>query len=229
MEKKNNNGVVIMLMGVIIVILAVLCVLFATDTITFNKNINDSNLTNESQTKDESNANKSETVLTNEDALTIIKEVYNKFVKFDSFSAVEFCGDYESNSNGANAWYVKSRQFNSKEDAYNYYNTFVSREIIDKKILELENNHAKSEEFPSAILEKDGSLYCIAKAAGKQAVEIVDDETTYEITEITSSKISFTGSITTRDLYDRLFGPYNIEATIELVNNNWIVTENIEK
>ena len=36
MEKKNNNGVVIMLMGVIIVILAVLCVLFATGTININ-------------------------------------------------------------------------------------------------------------------------------------------------------------------------------------------------
>ena len=35
MEKRNNN-IVIILMGVIIIILAVLCVLFATNTITFN-------------------------------------------------------------------------------------------------------------------------------------------------------------------------------------------------
>ncbi len=34
--KKKNNGIVIILMGVIIVILAVLCILFATNTITFN-------------------------------------------------------------------------------------------------------------------------------------------------------------------------------------------------
>ena len=35
MEKKNNKGIII-LIGVIIIILAVLCVLFATNTITFN-------------------------------------------------------------------------------------------------------------------------------------------------------------------------------------------------
>lgn len=50
MEKKNNN-LVIILMGIIIVILAVLCVLFATNTITFNNGKNeihsDSNLNNE--------------------------------------------------------------------------------------------------------------------------------------------------------------------------------------
>ena len=35
MEKKNNKGIII-LMGVIILILVVLCILFATNTITFN-------------------------------------------------------------------------------------------------------------------------------------------------------------------------------------------------
>ena len=35
MEKKSNKGIMI-LMGIIIVILAVLCILFATNTITFN-------------------------------------------------------------------------------------------------------------------------------------------------------------------------------------------------
>ena len=41
MENKNNNNnnLVIILMGIIIVILAVLCVLFATNTITFNKQV----------------------------------------------------------------------------------------------------------------------------------------------------------------------------------------------
>ena len=37
MEKQNNNIVVIVLLLVIIAILATLCVLFATDTLTFNK------------------------------------------------------------------------------------------------------------------------------------------------------------------------------------------------
>ena len=39
MEKKNNK-IIIILMGVIIGVLLVLCVLFATDTITFNKKNN---------------------------------------------------------------------------------------------------------------------------------------------------------------------------------------------
>ena len=38
MEKKSNKGIII-LMSIIIVILAVLCVLFATDTIKFNSKV----------------------------------------------------------------------------------------------------------------------------------------------------------------------------------------------
>lgn len=55
MEKKNNS-LVIILMGVIIVILAVLCILFATDTISFNINKSNSNEGN-NQVKEEENSN----------------------------------------------------------------------------------------------------------------------------------------------------------------------------
>ena len=65
MEKKNNS-LVIILMGVIIVILAVLCVLFATDTINLKSNksnnstnsniIDDSNLINNSETENNDNS-----------------------------------------------------------------------------------------------------------------------------------------------------------------------------
>lgn len=55
MEKKNNS-LVIILMGVIIVILAVLCVLFATDTISFKSN-NDSNVLDGNVSTDNSASN----------------------------------------------------------------------------------------------------------------------------------------------------------------------------
>lgn len=59
MEKQNNNIVVIVLLLVIIAILATLCVLFATDTLTFNKKddkkdntiINDEKLSEEKENK----------------------------------------------------------------------------------------------------------------------------------------------------------------------------------
>ena len=51
MEKKNNNGIVIILMGIIIIILSVLCVLFATDKLVF-KSENDASVNTEKQNSD---------------------------------------------------------------------------------------------------------------------------------------------------------------------------------
>ena len=56
MEKKNNRGIII-LMGVIIGVLLVLCVLFATDTITFNKKNNTTSNKDATTTKDTSDIN----------------------------------------------------------------------------------------------------------------------------------------------------------------------------
>ena len=96
--------------------------------------------------------------------------------------------------------------------------------------ISLESNFIKNDQFPSAIFEKDGSLYCQCKATGGFDYQIIDDKTTYKIVKITPNKIIFTGNITTYVGYESDVGqPYNIEATIELINNNWIVTQNIEK
>ncbi len=57
MEKKNNRGIII-LMGVIIVILAVLCVLFATNTITFNHQKIKNEIENQENTSTKENEDK---------------------------------------------------------------------------------------------------------------------------------------------------------------------------
>ena len=62
--------------------------------------------------------------------------------------------------------------------------------------------------------------------------QYLKEVTTYEITEITTNKITFTGIITTYQGYateDDIGQPYNIEATLELINGNWIITKNIKK
>ena len=57
MEKKNNK-IVIILMGVIIIILAVLCVLFATNTITFNHKEIKNEIENQENTSTKENEDK---------------------------------------------------------------------------------------------------------------------------------------------------------------------------
>lgn len=231
-EKKNNSGILVGILIGIIIMLVVVGGLFATGTIGFKTSTTSDN----GQTSENNQINNNDEIkkMTKEDALLIVKEKYKKFNDFDSiFLASQFCGDSElNNPTGDVIWYVKSKQFKSKEEAYNYYNTFVSRELIDKKVEELESGITKNEQFPSAILEKDGSLYCWCKATGGFNYQIIDDKTTYEITEVTSNKIEFTGNITKYEGYetaDDVGQPYNIEATLELINNNWIITKNIKK
>ena len=57
MEKEKNNNGVIILLTVIIVILAVLCVLFATDTISFNSNTVNNNTQSNSNINEAKNTN----------------------------------------------------------------------------------------------------------------------------------------------------------------------------
>ena len=230
-EKKNSGMLVGILVGLVIALLIGVG-LFATGIIDFKTNTT----TDNGQTSENNQTDSIEetSMMTKEEALSKVKEIYKRFNDFDSISlASQFCGESESNNpNNDVVWYVKSKQFKSKEEAYNYYNTFVSRELIDKKVEDLESGITKNEQFPSAILEKDGSLYCWCKATGGFNYQIIDDKTTYEINEITPNKISFTGNITKYEGYateSDVGQSYNIEATLELINNNWIVTKNVKK
>ena len=230
MEKKNNSGMLVgILVGLVIALLVGVC-LFVTGAVRFNT-ATDNGQGSENKDKDNVDVVK---IMTEEEALAKVKEIYKRFNNFDTmFLASQFCGDSESdNPNDDPVWYVKSKQFKNKEEAYNYYSTFVSKEFIDKKVEELENEIVKSEQFPVAILEKDGSLYCLCKATGGFNYQIIDDKTTYEITEITPNKITFTGNITRYDGYateEDVGQAYSIEAIIELINDNWVVTQNIKK
>lgn len=74
MDKQNNTKLIIALLILIIVILAVFCILFATGTISFNKNITNNNL--ENQSNDTNN--------TNQDFTSI--ESLNELVKINNLS-----------------------------------------------------------------------------------------------------------------------------------------------
>ena len=146
-EKKNNGIFVGILIGIIIMVVVGVA-LFVTGTISFKQTtITDNRQTSENNQADNNDETKE---MTKEEALSKVKEIYKKFNDFDSISlASQFCGDSDlNNPNGDVVWYVKSRQFKNKEEAYNYYNTFVSREIIDKKVEELESGITKNDQFP---------------------------------------------------------------------------------
>lgn len=71
MQKKNSNGIIIVLMGIIIVILSVLCVLFATDKIVLNS------ANNKNYNTEEKNNNNSKTQNDNQEET---KKDYSNFI-----------------------------------------------------------------------------------------------------------------------------------------------------
>lgn len=78
MEKQNNNKVVITLLIVIIIILAILCVLFATETISFNSNKENDNDINENVNDQNNNEDNNEVTFTADEEKGL--ELYKYFV-----------------------------------------------------------------------------------------------------------------------------------------------------
>lgn len=86
MKSQNNNKIIIALLIVIIIILAVLCVLFATGTISFNNNsinnnqinINDVNNTIDEENNNSNNQNEQWTVYQQCDSIIYYNPVTNK-------------------------------------------------------------------------------------------------------------------------------------------------------
>ena len=138
MEKKNNNGLIIVLVGLVIV-LAVLCVLFATKKITLNK---------ETTNKQESN---SEIIVNNnekEDVYSIAKKLGDKLYKnlYSFNTAWVFCGENMKwgNEEDVNrepiktllSYYTKFHEEAEKDPALDdeARNTFVKLEKGEKEI-----------------------------------------------------------------------------------------------
>ena len=136
MEKKNNRGIII-LMGVIIGVLLVLCVLFATDTITFNKKNNTTSNEDATTTKDTSDINQ-----TSSDKITGEKIVGNY--------TFEECIDGEANADG-----IVSACWDYKLKIENINNNYVATLDI--------NGYQTFQSLNLGIEENDGKFNFIFK------------------------------------------------------------------
>lgn len=176
MEKKNNNGIVIILTGVIIVILVVLCVLFATNTIILNsKEVTDNNkepiVDNEKQ---EENVNKE-----NLEIYDVVLKQYSDIIKSNLDDTFEYTDEYNYvfyelpyvGEVKKHDWYYAYYDINNDSNSelliahyYPEYNIPYFVDIIysykDNKIVKLDNYWSRSrlyEIYDNGIIVGNGS------------------------------------------------------------------------
>ena len=212
MEKKNNKGIII-LMGVIIVILAVLCILFATNTITFNHK----------EIKNEIENQKNTSTKENEDKDT--KEVLNNIsVIFSEEKECENgCQKKISTTSGEKILYVSQSEVKLGDkvvykavegpisllqvSVYNDIMIFFETESLISKmyIYDLDGTEVKT---ISRFIDKDGNQYQIYPSYSQNEIFNISDDGT----------ISFAG---TKHIQGGLASSYitNLGETIDLCEN----------
>ena len=182
MEKKSNKGIMI-LMGVIIVILAVLCVLFATNTITFNHQKIKNEIENQENTSTKENEDKD------------TKEVLNNIsVIFSEEKECENgCQKKVSTTSGEKILYVSQSEVKLDDkviykaaegpisllqvSVYNDIVIFFETEALISKmyIYDLEGNEIKT---ITRFIDKDDNQYQIYPSYSPNAIFNISDDGT---------------------------------------------------
>lgn len=211
-----GNALIIVLLLVIIFILLVLCILFATDKITFN--FSDSNNTAEELEDDNDNQvdePEEDETITEKEAISILNDAANKIGTISN--GYLYCGEnmvyddvdaiFDENNIST---HTASKDFTSlnelKEDLRNY----VSDEIISKYIDD------------TLYVEKNQKLYCRTYHRG--AIIYDKANSSYNIDSITNDKIIASGVLSTiSEGGDSSKNNVSIEMT--KVNDNWITTK----
>ena len=192
MNKENSKNIIIVLLLVIIIILSALVVLFATDTIIFNteKELNDKEII------ETSDVNK---LLTNDEALNILKNGYNDVVRHIFNESVSYCGDYASGENShinLNGFvYNKSASFNSFEELDNHVKKYLTEDLLSTTRYNSSIDYIDNGATINSYYEKDGSLYCNGWNKGSNMVldDYSENESNFVVNDIKEN--SFTGTI----------------------------------
>lgn len=137
-----------------------------------------------------------------------VKEIMEKYYTsvYDKLSST-YCGELDY-SDVFEVYYFKTKTFNTKEEANNYFKTFLSKKYIEDNIIK-------------NFLEKNDKLYCWSIERSSLEYE----KNSFEITkfEQTNQKIEVEGTYRTLEntLNPReLFTGY---ATIIKENNEWVL------
>ena len=202
-KKGNQNNTIILLLVIVIIILTVLCVLFATNTISLNNNkVRNTNTTQEQ-------------VITKDEALSFLTTVANKVGRISN--GYPYCGEnmiyddkdaiydeYQMSTHNASVDYT------SLNDMKNDLKKYMSDEIINKYIDD------------SLYVEKNNKLYCTVYHKG---TIIYDKEhSSYEVKNVTSDTVVATGTISLMsDTGD--YSTKNVDIEMKKDNDNWMITK----
>lgn len=219
-QEKNNNRGVIVLLVVIIVILALLCILFATGTISLKSNSVDNNQ-NSNGITDNNN------LITNNEAESILKNLYNDAVRHIYNEGVSYCGTYATGDNvtlSLNGFsYTKSATFNNFAELENYLKGYMTDSLLAS------SNYNKSTTFEGTTInsyyEKDGSLYCNGwnKGGNMSLANYLVNESTFTASNVTEN--SFDGVINAvySDFDNNNKTTKSIKVSVVKQNNNWLL------
>ena len=232
MENKNsNNKLVVVLLVVIIVILSVLCVLFATGTVTFksnsvdNENVtennnNENSSSNNNNENSSSNNNEGNNVLSHTEAKTILASLDEKYYDYYVDAGV-YCGASDLEDiiypfAGEESWrsYKASKEFKNVKELKTYLESIMVKELIPNYL-----------DDKTAYIEKNGKLYCEIPHKGGWIHRFFDKETEYSIKNIQENKIDAQITFSGLEIgYDKPKN-YNIDVTItKSSSGNWLVS-----
>lgn len=137
-----------------------------------------------------------------------VKEIMEKYYSsvYDKLSST-YCGDLDY-SDVFEVYYFKTKTFNTKEEANNYFKTFLSKKYIEDNIIK-------------NFLEKEEKLYCWSTERSSLEYE----KNSFEITKFKEEKFKIEVEGTYRTLENTLnpqetFTGY---ATIIKENNEWVL------
>ena len=213
MEKEKNNRGVIILLTVIIVILSVLCVLFATDTITLNTKTSEN--TTKETSNSQSNTTENNNSITKEEATNILKTAADRLGRISN--GYPYCGEnmaYDEKDVILNehnmSTHTASKDYTTLNDMKKDLEKYMSTELVSKYIID------------TLYIEKNNKLYCTTYHRG---TIIYDKEnSSYSIERLTNDELTATGIISTMDDTGEY---YKKNANIEMkkINNNWQITK----
>lgn len=216
MENQKNNKGVNSILVVIIVILSALCVLFATDTISFNSNKIDANNTQENSSSDNERNHETEIIeFTESDAKEILKTKLDVTIEFLE-SSNTYCGPNGFTKaedilidNSEPYTYYLINNFNTLTDLENYLLMFMTKEVLSINEYYSQDNY----------IEQDNKLYC--KTLNKSNTGATYENV--EINNISSNEITATITVVKSGLGDSISDKVNIKLI--KTNDIWKISQ----
>ena len=239
--KNKGNILIVLLMGIIIVILAVLCVLFATDTIKFNSKVINNSDQNTSISKDNKASDDSISNQTIPNDMKKIAEnlgdkLYKNLYSFNS--AWVFCGEnmkwnneedfipYEETGMQSIHKYDVSQDFKTIEELNNYFKSFMSENLINKYYKTNSGTYAyKNGKYIYEIyLEKDGKLYCKNSNKDHGFIMYEKNDSNYRIVNYNKNKIDVVANVGYFEKGSDIVNESEVLSySVIKENNNWII------